>query len=158
MGLNLVSGRFPWQRKWQPTPVILPGKSHGQSSQAGYSPQGSKRVRRNWATKQQQKSIHRHTACCAALSHFSLTQLCAALWTVAHQAPLSMEFSRQEYWSGLPCSPPGGLPNPGIGSKSPVYPALQADSLPLSHQDSSVAQLIGDWAHFDSKCLIFKKA
>ena len=46
--------------------------------------------------------------------------------TVAHQAPLSMEFSRQEYWSGLPCPPPGDLPNPGIEPRSPV---LQADSL-----------------------------
>ena len=48
-------------------------------------------------------------------------------WTVAHQAPLSMEFSRQEYWGGLPCPPPGDLPNPGI---EPMSPVLQADSLP----------------------------
>ena len=48
-------------------------------------------------------------------------------WTVAHQAPLSMDFSRQEYWSGLPYPPPGDLPNPGI---EPGSPALQADSLP----------------------------
>ena len=48
-------------------------------------------------------------------------------WTVAHQAPLSMGFSRQECWSGLPCRPPGGLPNSGI---QPGTPALQADSLP----------------------------
>ena len=43
------------------------------------------------------------------LSHFSCVQLCATLWTAAHQAPLSMGFSRQEYWSGLPCPPPGDL-------------------------------------------------
>ena len=49
-------------------------------------------------------------------------------WTVAHQAPLSMEFSRQEYWKGLPFPSPGDIPNPGIESKSP---ALQADSLPF---------------------------
>ena len=48
------------------------------------------------------------------------------LWTVAHQAPLSMGFSRQEYWSGLPCPPPGDLPIPGI---EPGFPALQEDSL-----------------------------
>ena len=47
-----------------------------------------------------------------------------------HQAPLSMEFSGQEYWSGLPCPPPGDLPNPGIKPTSPASPALQADSLP----------------------------
>ena len=46
---------------------------------------------------------------------------------VAHQAPLSMEFSRQEYWSGLPCPSPGDLPDPGI---EPGSPTLQADSLP----------------------------
>ena len=50
--------------------------------------------------------------------------------TVAHQAPLSMGFPRQEYWSGLPFPPPGDLAGPGI---KPVSPALQADSLPLSH-------------------------
>ena len=52
----------------------------------------------------------------------------ATPWTVACQALLSMEFSMQEYWSGLPFLSPGDLPNPGIKLKSP---ALQADSLPL---------------------------
>ena len=47
-------------------------------------------------------------------------------WTVADKAPLSVEFSRQEYWSGLPFSSPGDLPNPGI---EPGSPALQADAL-----------------------------
>ena len=46
------------------------------------------------------------------------------LWTVAHQAPLSVEFSRQEYWSGLPFPPPRDLPNPGIEPASLVSPAL----------------------------------
>ena len=50
--------------------------------------------------------------------------------TAAHQAPLSMGFSRQEYWSGLPCPPPGDLPDPGIEPISLVSLALQADSLP----------------------------
>ena len=44
-------------------------------------------------------------------------------WTVARQAPLSMEFSRQEYWTGLPCPPPGDLPNPGMESKSLISPS-----------------------------------
>ena len=60
------------------------------------------------------------------LSHFSHVWLFAALRTVAHQAPLSMGFSRQEYWSGLPCPPSGDLPNLGIKPRSP---ALQVDSL-----------------------------
>ena len=54
----------------------------------------------------------------------------ATLWTIAEKAPLSMGFSRQEYWSGLPIPSPGALPNPGI---EPVSPAWQADSLPLKH-------------------------
>ena len=51
-------------------------------------------------------------------------QLFATLWTVACQAPLSLGFSRPEYWSGLPCPSSGDHPNPGIKSMSPVYPAL----------------------------------
>jgi len=61
---------------------------------------------------------------CCVLSCFSRVQLFATLWTRACQAPLSMGFSRQEYWSGLPCPPPGDLPNPGIEPKSLMSPAL----------------------------------
>ena len=63
----------------------------------------------------------------------SVTKSCLTLCDstdCTHQAPLSMGFSRQEYWSGLPCPPPGDLPNPGI---KPASPALNVDSLPLSH-------------------------
>ena len=61
----------------------------------------------------------------------------ATLWPIAHYAPLSMGFSRQECWSGLPCPPPGDLPDPGIKPVSPVAPAFQVDFfLPLSHQGS----------------------
>ena len=70
---------------------------------------------------------------------FSLSRLCVcalgrvrlfeAPWTVAHQASLSMGFSRQAYWNGLPFPSPGDLPAPGI---EPGSPALQADSLPYS--------------------------
>ena len=56
----------------------------------------------------------------------SRVQLFATPWTVAHQAPQSMEFSRQEYWSGLPFPSPEDLPNPGIELGSPI---LQADAL-----------------------------
>ena len=63
-------------------------------------------------------------------SHCSLVQLSVTLWTVALQAPLSMRFSRQKYWSELPCPPPGDLPDSGIETASPARPALQADSLP----------------------------
>ena len=55
--------------------------------------------------------------------------------TVAHQAPQSMGFSRQQYWSGLPCPPPRNLPNPGIKLGSP---ALQADSFPFELPESNI--------------------
>ena len=55
------------------------------------------------------------------------------LGSVVRQAPLSMEFSRPEYWSGLPFPSPGDLPNPGI---KPVSPAWEVNSLPLSHLES----------------------
>ena len=63
------------------------------------------------------------TSMCSSWS-LSLVQLCATLWTVAHQAPLSMGFFRQEYWSGLPFTLPGDLPDSGIKLASLVSPAL----------------------------------
>ena len=57
----------------------------------------------------------------------SRVRLFATPWTVVHQAPVSTEFSRQEYWSGLPVPSPGDLPDPGT---EPASPALQAGSLP----------------------------
>ena len=58
------------------------------------------------------------------LSHFGCVHLFVTPWTVAHQAPLSMGFSRQEYWSGLPCPPPGDLLDPGIEPGSLISPTL----------------------------------
>ena len=80
-------------------------------------------------------SISIHASCLAVLSSLkkrkcqslSCTWLFATPWTVAHQAPLSRGFSRQEHWSGLSFPSPGDLPNPGIKFGPP---ALQADSLP----------------------------
>ena len=60
----------------------------------------------------------------AVLSHFSCVWFSATSWTVAHQAPLSMEFPRQEHWSGSPFPTPGDLPNPGIEPESLTSPAL----------------------------------
>ena len=77
------------------------------------------------------------------LSHLGPVLLFVTLWAVAHQASLSMGFSRQEYLSGLPCPPPGDLPDPGIEPASLVSPALQADSLPLSHQGSPLSSISG---------------
>ena len=61
------------------------------------------------------------------LSCFSHVQLFAIPWTVARQARLSMGFSRQEHWSGLPFPPPGNLPDPGIEPASLMSPALAED-------------------------------
>ena len=58
------------------------------------------------------------------LSCLSHVLLYVTLWTVAHQAPLSMGFSRQEYWSGLPCPPPGDRPSPEVEPASLTSPAL----------------------------------
>ena len=63
-------------------------------------------------------------------------QLFVTPWTVAHQAPLSVRFSRQEYCSGLPLSSPGDPTNPGIEPKSPVSPTSRLNSLPLSYLGS----------------------
>ena len=73
-----------------------------------------------------------YSSCCATypysllllLSCFSHVQLLVTAWTVAHQAPLSMGFSRHEYWSGLPCPPPGDLPDPGTEPTILMSPAL----------------------------------
>jgi len=83
----------------------------------------------NWVTKFC-LIYHIHPCVCC---HFSHVWLFVTLWTIACQAPLSLGFSREEYWSGLPFPPTRDLPNPGIKPKSP---ALQADSLPLNHWGS----------------------
>ena len=61
-------------------------------------------------------------------------------WTVAHQAPLPMELTRQEYWSGLPFPSPGDLPDPRIEAGSP---ALQADSLSSEPQGKPLSVILG---------------
>ena len=62
---------------------------------------------------------------CAVLSRFSLARLFIALLTIARQAPLSMGFSRQEYWTGLPCPSPGDLLDPGVKPKSLPSPTWE---------------------------------
>ena len=81
-----------------------------------------------------------------------VARLCLALaspWTVARQAPLSMGFSRQEYWSGLPFPSAGDLPNP---ETEPRSPALQADSLPTELQGKPGAYTINS-----STCCCFPR-
>ena len=77
-------------------------------------------------------NVSRHLLCCA---HSCPTHLVTP-WTVACHVSLSMEFSRQEYWTGLPFPTPGDLPDPGIKPVSLASPALAVDSLPLRHLGS----------------------
>ena len=65
----------------------------------------------------------------------------ATPWTVAHQAPLSMGFSKQEYWSGLQFPSPGNLADPGIKPASPIW---QADSSPLCHLHAYITFSLSD--------------
>ena len=72
------------------------------------------------------------------LSRSVMSDSFVTLWTVAHQAPLSMEFPRQEYCSGLSFPSPGDIPHPGVKHESPVSPALQLDSLPSEPSEKVV--------------------
>ena len=74
----------------------------------------------------------------------SCVQLFATPWTVAHQALPSMEFSRQQYWSGLPFPSPGYLPDPGIEPRSPT---LQADSLSSEPPENLVTEKYAKFSH-----------
>ena len=69
--------------------------------------------------------------CAVVISHFSHVQPFVTLQTIACKAPLSMGFSRQEYWSGLTCPSPGDLPDPGIEPGSLSFLHWKASSLPL---------------------------
>ena len=79
-----------------------------------------------------------HTHICV-FSHSVVSKLFVTPWTVAHKAPLSRAFSRQEYWSGLPCPPPGDLPNPGIEAR---FLALWWMLYCLSHEKSSHSYML----------------
>ena len=121
--------KHPWRKKWQATPVFLPGKSHGQRSLVGLQPMGLQRTRHYLAAKPEHvlkvdpcysrcqnllfnrgriptDSIANRCLRACVLSHFSRVQLFVILWTVVHRALLSMGFSRSG--SGLPCPSPTG--------------------------------------------------
>ena len=132
---------------------------------------GSPRVGHDWMTEQQQQSfisswktrIHPSSICWVStrchiyiythiymcmLSCFSHVLLFATLWTVTCQVPVSMRYSREEYWSGLPCPPPRDLPNPGMEPMSLVCLALQAYSLLLNHQGSPYMYNFNIWKFY----------
>ena len=104
LGFNPWVGKIPWRRNWQPTPVFLPGESHGWRSMVGYSPRGHKEL---GMTEWLQFHFHFHfiaykaSAPVCMLSCFICAQLFVTLWTIAHEASLSMGFSRQD--TGVGC-------------------------------------------------------
>ena len=88
-------------------------------------------------------SLLHHAGMCV-LSGFSHVQLCATLWTVAHQAHLSMGASKQEYWSGLPCPPPGDLLHPEIKPKSLMVSCISRQVLyHLLHHPFQIPSVLG---------------
>ena len=94
------------------------------------------------------------------LSSFGRVWLLAILWTVTYQTSLSMGFSRQEYWSELPCPLPGDLPDPGIKPRSLISPALAGGSLPLAPPGKSVNkiywhQVSSDMTHWEGYNITF---
>ena len=100
-------------------------------------------VAKSWTWLNTHVHIYVHTHICIHIWKRIFYALCACVlvaqscltlcnpWTVAHQASLSVGFSRQEYWSGLPCPPPGDLPNPGIKPRSPVLEVGSLASEPI---------------------------
>ena len=88
--------------------------------------------------------FHHYVVSSSSACVLSCIRLFVSSWTVALQAPLSLGFSWQEYWSGLPFPPLGNLPNPGIGSNPRLWCFLhwQADSLLLSHQRSPLYSIL----------------
>ena len=120
------SGGSPGEEKWQPTPIFLPGKSQGQRSLVGPS---------LWSSP-----INIGSCCCCCFSRFTHVRVSLLpLWTAAGQAPLSVEFSKQEYQGGLPLPAPRDLSDPGI---KPMSSVLQLDSLSLSHQGGPYRLLV----------------
>ena len=129
------------RRKWQPTPVFLPGESQGLGSLVGCHLWGSHRVGHDWSDLAATVAgAWRNAAALWPFSAIATFKVClwlsrvwffATLWTVACQAPVSMEFLRQEYWSGYPFYSPGDLPDPGIKPRS-----LTLHCLPSNYQGS----------------------
>ena len=131
------SGRFPGEGNGNPLQYSCLENPMDERAWCKLLPMGLQRVGHDWVTSFSLKLVRLTRGQVSIALHcpedFSSVQLLrrvqffVATWTVAHEAPPSMEFSRQEYWSGLPCPSPGDLPGPGI---EPGSPTLWADTLP----------------------------
>ena len=111
--VQILSGKDPLEMDMATHSCILAWEITWTEEPDRLQPIGSQRVKHDWSDWSEVKL-------------FSHIRLFETPWTVAHQAPLSMGFSRQEYWGGLPFPSPGDLPDPGIEPRSP---ALKADAL-----------------------------
>ena len=121
-----------WRRQWHPTPVLLPGKSHGWRSLVGCSPWG-----REESDMPERLHFHFSLSCIGEGNGNPLQCSClenprdGAAWWAAVYGVVQSRTRLKRLSSSSP--PPGDLPNPGIEPTSPLAPALQVDSLPLSH-------------------------
>ena len=120
---NTVQARRLWKDREAPGWVPPAASFQGRGNQADFL-EGKRQLKPEKLGKRE--NMHTCTECVLAklLSH---VRLFVTPWTVAPQAPLSMGFSRQEYWRGLPCPPPGDLPDPGIESASLTSPLLAGE-------------------------------
>ena len=125
-GLQPARLLCPWDFPGKNTGIDCHLLLQGISLSQGSNPLSPVLAGRFFSTEPIGKPLIDTCVCACILSLFSHVPLSVTLWTVAHQAPLFMGFSRQEYQSGLPFPPPGNLPDMGI---EPASPALQADSL-----------------------------
>ena len=153
----------PLEKEMATHSSILAWKISWTEESGGLQSMGSQRVGHDWATNPHLRgragiptprlTDNKAAALSTMLSFFMLVSSLSRLWlfvtpwTAAHQAPLSLRFSRQGYWSGLPFPSPGDLPNPGI---EPGSPALQANSLPT--------ELQGKLDMYILNCLKFQEA
>ena len=133
-GFNPWVGKIPWRREWQPTPLFLLEQFHGQRSLADPSPRGCKE---SDTTEQLTLTLSlpsrkaQYSEICM-LSHFNHVRLCVTLWTIACQAPLSMEFSRKNTWVGCHAFLQGIFPTQGSNNCLLCLLHWQVDSLPLA--------------------------
>ena len=112
------------------------------------TPPPEKYLRAKWGYGERTDNVD--TYVCAHAQPLSRVWLTATPWTVAHQGPLSMGFSRQEYWNAFPFPPPGHLLNPGIEPASPVSPALAGNGKP---RDRTQVQILVQ-PHINCEALI----
>ena len=149
-----LSMGFSRQERWSglpfpspgelPDPRIKPGSPALQADALLSEPPGKlTRIWEMWSKPQNNKDIiiyvklvqHHKSTVKVKVKSLSRVRLFVTLWTVAYQAPLSMGFSRQEYWNGLPFPSPEDLPDPSIEPRSP---ALQPDTLPSEPPGKSI--------------------